>query len=589
MGNTLKKNPIRYAPLAIAVAVFALSFHMLAVSPQNPDGAEMIMAALQGGVLHPPGFPLQAWLNRALVDFPTANIAYNMSLFSLVCHSLTGYFLCSILLAMRLSVTQSLFGALSYSLYPATWYLGVQPEKYALTLLLLAVFLWFLQKIYAQRSRLFSYTLLGALFGLGLSQHLLFLFVLPATVCLFIRRQQLSKLLAFLIPAVTLPMLFYSSLLLLSRTASWPDWGKVQTLSDAFRHAMRADFGFTEYASGSTHNAVSFFADDYSRSMTVGVGLLILGIIGIAKSRHSFNAAAYIGGFIMTLVFLTRCSTDWAELTAWTYLERYTLFSAFFAAILIAHGTKLIQAKLHGRPLFLSNMLITTFVLSLAVNGYERANASHDNVIDLYREGIGISLSPDAYYVTNADLEGFYGIKSSTGYRFALLDVDYDWYLKRGISATEPRERLNSSNPLRTHEIIEKAYQAGFEIASTSPELLKSMITTKSVAQQRGLLWVTHRSIVTVVSRESATAASKICEILTKARHPIPTQGHFFSRILWANFRKSFFGALAYFERAGDEKKAKVVRDIIVALTDGTNPNEWIKSCEQFQHEMNDG
>src|SRR6266446_2934856 len=65
--------------LAAAVAVFALLFPTLARTPQNGDGAELILTASRGGVPHPPGFPLQAWLDRALAALPGVSTALSIS------------------------------------------------------------------------------------------------------------------------------------------------------------------------------------------------------------------------------------------------------------------------------------------------------------------------------------------------------------------------------------------------------------------------------------------------------------------------------------------------------------------------------
>ena len=56
--------------------------------PQNPDGAELLMTAIHGGVLHPPGFPLQSWINRLLFLFEPFRNAITLSIFSFVCHLL---------------------------------------------------------------------------------------------------------------------------------------------------------------------------------------------------------------------------------------------------------------------------------------------------------------------------------------------------------------------------------------------------------------------------------------------------------------------------------------------------------------------
>lgn len=57
---------------------------MLSKAPQNPDGAETIMAAQSGGVLHSPDYPIQAWLNRVFIRLPMEDPATRLALLSLL-------------------------------------------------------------------------------------------------------------------------------------------------------------------------------------------------------------------------------------------------------------------------------------------------------------------------------------------------------------------------------------------------------------------------------------------------------------------------------------------------------------------------
>ena len=71
----------------IGLVTLVLLAPTAARSPQTGDGAEIVATALRGGVLHPPGFPLQAWIDRALVRAPGLEPAHGLSLFGLVCHA----------------------------------------------------------------------------------------------------------------------------------------------------------------------------------------------------------------------------------------------------------------------------------------------------------------------------------------------------------------------------------------------------------------------------------------------------------------------------------------------------------------------
>ena len=62
--NTLKKDlPILLIPILLALYFY---IPLLAGGPLNPDGGELVLTASNGGVLHPPGFPTQSWVNLFL-------------------------------------------------------------------------------------------------------------------------------------------------------------------------------------------------------------------------------------------------------------------------------------------------------------------------------------------------------------------------------------------------------------------------------------------------------------------------------------------------------------------------------------------
>jgi hypothetical protein len=163
--------------------LFAAGSFCLAPAPQNPDGAELVMAALQGAVLHPPGYPLQAWLGKVWLLLPFGNPSWGYSLLSLTLQSLAAFVF---LLAARefgLRPLAGLVAAVVLFCFPPVFMLGVQPEKYALVLLFASLLLmerfWFLA-------------------GLALTQHLGLAVFLPFVLWRYSRRSFPGKWAVFI-------------------------------------------------------------------------------------------------------------------------------------------------------------------------------------------------------------------------------------------------------------------------------------------------------------------------------------------------------------------------------------------------------
>ncbi len=91
MPKTLRSflTPVRVSIL-ITLGILLVQVWTLAPSPQNPDGAELVAMVEQGrGVLHPPGFPLQAWASLAIGKLHLGSVAIRLSMLSFLFHGLT--------------------------------------------------------------------------------------------------------------------------------------------------------------------------------------------------------------------------------------------------------------------------------------------------------------------------------------------------------------------------------------------------------------------------------------------------------------------------------------------------------------------
>ena len=126
----------------VGLATVAVLFPTLARTPQSGDGAEIVTVALRGGVLHPTGFPLQAWIDRALVAIPGIPPALAIAAFGLMAHAAAAALIADALRRLGVASAPRVLAAAAFVLFPSLWTLAVEPEVFALAHLCLAVALW---------------------------------------------------------------------------------------------------------------------------------------------------------------------------------------------------------------------------------------------------------------------------------------------------------------------------------------------------------------------------------------------------------------------------------------------------------------
>ncbi|OGQ99757.1 MAG: hypothetical protein A2284_14815 [Deltaproteobacteria bacterium RIFOXYA12_FULL_61_11] len=192
--------------------------HLTLVAPGVTwgDAGDLLVAAHDGGVPHPSGYPLYMLLCRALLWIvPGLDPAPWIALLSVLATSATSYVLFRTVRELTADPLSSLWAALLYALALEPSAAARQVEVYALHLLFFALFLITLQQWFVGgRGR--SLYLACLVTGLGLAHHLTTIFLLPPLgLALFLHlpglpehRKKLRTLLAASSLAI-LPALFY--------------------------------------------------------------------------------------------------------------------------------------------------------------------------------------------------------------------------------------------------------------------------------------------------------------------------------------------------------------------------------------------
>ncbi|XP_057586482.1 transmembrane protein 260 isoform X3 [Hippopotamus amphibius kiboko] len=290
-GRAARAGPRRSQGLCGGVAVFAAvaAVFTLTLPPSVPggDSGELITAAHELGVAHPPGYPLFTLVAKlAIVLFPFGSVAYRVNLLCGFFGAVAAALLFFTVFRLSGSCAGGILAAGVFSFSRLTWQWSIAAEVFSLNNLfvglLMALTVHFEEAATAQeRSKIAK---IGA-FCCGLSlcnQHTIVLYVLciiPWILFRLLKEKELSlgsllKLSLYfsagLLPYIYLPVSSYLS------QARWT-WGDQTTLLGFLTHFLREEYG-----------TFSLAKSEIGSSMTE---ILLSQVINM-KSQLSFNIQA---------------------------------------------------------------------------------------------------------------------------------------------------------------------------------------------------------------------------------------------------------------------------------------------------------
>jgi len=513
---------------AFACVVFVFGCLCLARAPQNPDGAELVMAALQGAVLHPPGYPLQAWIGKAWLLLPFGNPAWGYSLLCLLLQSLAAFVF---LLATReygLRPLAGLVAALILFYFPPLFMLGVQPEKYALVLLFACLLLlerfWFLT-------------------GLALTQHFGLAVFLPLVLWRYSRRERPHGWLLFFAVAGIGFLAAQMSLLLLARFGGWPDWGALLSWQDVLRHTLRSDLGFL----GGTKemgplrgqlSSLGLLCDQWGWLCLVWIVALFP---AYARVRGDRTIQVLLASALLGIAALWLARLPGTNALDRAYLVRYWVICMPLMALLI--GLAVEHAGRWGRWLGMAALAAS---LTAAFMHRQEISLGGSRVFDVYREALSRSMGRSldraaphaALYVSSSDVEPFWGVRLKDGsFRFPIAG-DYPWFLQRKVFELDSRIASwgGGQAPPDTAAIMKRAFELGIPLVTTTPEALPVTLSWKNHA----LYYESSSAGGLASSSELTEVAESICGAMIAYGQDTPPAVRYGSLELWELLRTPF-------------------------------------------------
>lgn len=385
----------RAAAVTVGVAVLLLYALTLAPTIVAGDAGELVTAAYELGVAHPPGYPLWTLLSHGFIALAglDGDVAAKVNFFSAFCGALSCVL--AYLLARRLGACRAaaLGGGLLLGTSQQLWAQSVIAEVYALNLLLFMTCLWCLARWDRQRRRrwLLAFALL---LGLGLANHHTIGILGPAGLAFVLWRNWrvildwrtvVGSVLLF-----ALPLSLYLYLPLASSASPYMDWGQPRSLDALFEHISRAQY--KQSYEPQPRSATSFFFQftqltrDYLHQFSPAVGAAVLFLLPLAlrRRRGGWIPLAVLGAgmaLALALVINTKFERQEVEANQVFFIPVYACAAVLFAGeldVLIRRARAALRPHRAPKLMVLAVSGITLAPAGLAVAHNYAANDFSD-------------------------------------------------------------------------------------------------------------------------------------------------------------------------------------------------------------------
>lgn len=437
--------------MAILVALMTLVMYLLSM-PQSitlEDAGLFQMVCTQGGLSHPPGYPLFTLICQNLL--PTDHISGGnlLSVFFAVATLLVFYALCTTWFTPGIAATC----ALLYGLSTTFWHQAIIIEVYTL-----AAFLFYLDWLLIQRfvqSGDWRYWFTACLvFGLGLSNHWpLMLLGVPALFAVTwpqLKHQPLEFFRAKqFIPAVLLfamGLLPYATLFM-AKQSDFGVFGPVTSFGDFVDYVLRSYYN-DDHAGTGLQDKIGFIGwllPEAARQYGVVVLFLALaGLTLIIRDRNSLLAPTLLSllGATVVLVLLLGFTFD---AHGQSVFRPYPIIAWGSLAVWVGYLLQAISEKLKDKALKAG--IPIAVVLVVALTNYPAADRRQEAWVEDYFVGLLSALPPDAVLFTDGDLLSF-----PLGYLHYVEDLRPDITLLNWSSLTYPNRLTPATSSRQTKE-----------------------------------------------------------------------------------------------------------------------------------------
>ncbi|XP_069452796.1 LOW QUALITY PROTEIN: protein O-mannosyl-transferase TMEM260 [Ovis canadensis] len=464
-GQAARAGARRAGGLCGGVAVFAAvaAVFTLTLPPSLPggDSGELITAAHELGVAHPPGYPLFTLVAKlAILLFPFGSVAYRVNLLCGLFGAAAAALLFFTVFRLSGSYAGGILAAGVFSFSRLTWQWSIAAEVFSLNNLfvglLMALTVHFEEAATAQeRSKIAK---IGALCcGLSLcNQHTIVLYVLciiPWILFRLLKEKELSPgsllklslcFFAGLLPYIYLPVSSYLN------QARWT-WGDQTTLLGFLTHFLREEYGTFSLAKSEIGSSMSEILLSQVTNMRTQLSFNIQALAvwaNICLTRKDRQSPSLIWLFtgmfcIYSLFFAWRANLDISKPLFMGVVERFWMQSNAVVAVLAGIGLAALVSEsnrvLNTNGLqYLEWLSAILFVTCQIYSNYSICDQRTNYVIDKFAKNLLSSMPRDAIILLRGDLPGnsLRYMHYCEGLRpdISLVDQEmmtYEWYLPK--------------------------------------------------------------------------------------------------------------------------------------------------------------
>lgn len=380
---------------------------------QGGDSAEFGLLGMQGGVAHPPGYPLYTIIVRLFGLLPIDPPFLRVSLSSAVCGAAAVFVLYRVGWRLTRNAWASLGAALAFALTPIQWRLAGVPEVFALHALLVALAMLctirLSQATPERRGR--EAALLGLVAGLGLANHLTIVLCAPLFLGAVVHgfrtdgRQAGLRSLAIMAAMTLVGMLPY--LLLFPWSHADPAkalvWGRTGTLPGFIHHVLRREYGTFSLHNDKAHETFStVYIVRAGRALVVDYAYVffLAGVAGVALSLRARQAAGMVllaCLFLAGVAFPSLISFPETDLTV-EVAERFFLLPLVLFVPFVAWGLAAVLDR------YASLRFVLPLALAMgAATGWQQACWRQDTILQQYVVATTQHLPPNAVVMGTGD------------------------------------------------------------------------------------------------------------------------------------------------------------------------------------------
>jgi len=554
------------------------SVPLLALNPQSGDGPELLITATAGGVLHPPGFPVQAWINRLMISLPFGTPCQRISVISLIGLAGVLWLMMEVGASLGFSRFTRCFAALFLVTSPSLWYLGVQPEVFGLTLFFITAVIW-------TSTRNFSTHRLSILFGIALSQHPLTLVSAPFYINRVKKWKRFIKQAAL---TFTVLFIFYGSLLFQNKGQVWPNWGNLHTPYDLIRHVLRLEYG--AFSLSSHHGTIVFnalgillyellhFWGLYSLFI-----ILSLFLIFKKKEKNSLFFKLLFIQWILALLFLARSGVTFINEYSESVLQRFICIALLPCGFMLMQGIDFSLKQAPNRKIKTVIVLALTLgFLAVLPNRILLANAAKDTTLKVFHDAVSSQLPSKGLVLARSDDEGFLGFGSAPNQVPALLPglMGLDWYRLNTLPKLVPFLQPPAHWHLKAFGALETLmYEHHIPLISTD---LRYFDPKSGKVQRTGLFFIWSSDVRSFFDSQSAQSVIRLCPYVAQLPE-LPLRVHWLSIALMKDFSDAFIDLAVYLQRNTQNEPAMIATRIANALASGNPNHEAAANCKILQ------